>query len=59
MYIQGETLINLSYLILHCCVLIVSIGHASCRWPNKRVCPVSDQKHNVFRVEGYRETGNN
>ena len=35
---------------IYCCVLIVSIGHASCTWPNKRVCPVSDQKHTVFRV---------
>ena len=24
--------------------------HASCTCPNKKVCPVSDQKHTVFRV---------
>ena len=27
-----------------------SIGHASCTCPKKRVCPVLDKKHTVFRV---------
>ena len=39
---------NLVSCILY--LVIVSIGHTSCTWPNKRVCPVSDQKHTVFRV---------
>ena len=46
---------------IHCCVLIVSIGYASCTWPNKRACPVSDQKTHCFQSydQGYRKTGNN
>ena len=30
--------------------LIVSIGHASYTWPNKRVGLAFDEKHAVFRV---------
>ena len=30
--------------------LIVSIGHASRTWPNKRVGLVFDENHTVFRV---------
>ena len=45
---------------MYCCILIVSIGHASCTCPNKRVCPVSDQKTDCFQSynQGYRKTGN-
>ena len=40
---------------------MTSIGHASCTWPNKRVCPKSDQKHTVFRliIKVTEKTGNN
>ena len=42
-------------------VLIVSIGHASCTWPNKRVGLVFDEKTHCFQSynQGYRKTSNN
>ena len=43
------------------CVSIVTIGHASCTCPNKRVCPVFDKKtHRLQSYNlGYDKTGNN
>ena len=49
-----------SILHIYCCALIVSIGHASCTWPNKRVCPYLTKKTHCFQSynQGYRKTGN-
>ena len=40
---------------------MVSIGHASCTWPSKRVGMVFDEKTHCFQsyLPGYRKTGNN
>ena len=42
-------------------VLIVSIGHASCTPPNKRVGLVFDEKTQCFQSynQGYTKTSNN
>ena len=49
-YGQLSVIKHINFIHIYCCVSIVSIGHPSCTWPNKRVCPVYDQKHTVFRV---------
>ena len=50
-----------TFFTISCGVLIVSIGHASCTWPNKRVGLVFNEKTHCFQGynQGYRKTSNN